>query len=227
MNAPQKRPDFGRFVDAGCLQSRQEPAKNSRQVDAGARGETGDGVGQKFGHFLEHVRIIVGAENGGNRVAKRGSEEFHGNRRIYMKRPWRENLGGKAREEKGKGGKETALAGAFQRAPKAGPKTTLLPRRRELPRELGWWGGMNSTGAFGELAQHGETALKNQGVGSATKQDPHGVENGGQGGIGLGHDDDAVPAEEEGEGLGGAGGVAQTQQQMGQQTKQVGREGTH
>lgn len=141
MNAPQKRPDFGRFVDAGCVQSRQEPAKNSRQVDAGARGETGDGVGQKFGHFLEHVRIVIGAENGGNRVAKRGSEEFRGNRRIYMKLPWRENLGGKAREGKGKGGKETALAGAFQRAPKAGPKTTLLPRRRELPRELGWWGG--------------------------------------------------------------------------------------
>ena len=102
MNAPQKRPDFGRFVDAGCVQSRQEPAKNSRQVDAGARGETGDGVGQKFGHFLEHVRIVIGAENGGNRVAKRGSEEFRGNRRIYMKLPWRENLGGKAREGKGK-----------------------------------------------------------------------------------------------------------------------------
>ena len=82
VDTSQKRPDFGRFVDVGRAQCRQNAAKNSRQPNSGPRGEAGDGVGEKFGHFLEHVRVVVGAENGGNCVTKRGSEEFRGNRRI-------------------------------------------------------------------------------------------------------------------------------------------------
>ena len=78
---------------------------------------------------------------------------------------------------------------------------------------------MNCTGAFRETAQHGETPLDHLGVVESTHDDPHGGKNGGQVGVSLGHDDDAVPAEEEGEG----GGVGEVEKEVGQEMKQLGR----
>ena len=82
---------------------------------------------------------------------------------------------------------------------------------------------MNFTGAFGELTQHGETALETQGVGETAQEDPHGGENGGQVGVRLGHDDDTVPAEEKDDGGGGGGGVAEVEEEAGQAAEQLGR----